>query len=402
MRGKTYKRCGCKDVDGTRLEGRCPQLRNSRHGSWYYIVDVPAAPGKTRRQRKRGGFATERAAEEALTAVIATLNAGSYTETNRLTVNDYLTEWLAAKANLRPSTRKSYQQHLDLYLAPRIGSVRLSALRGAHIERMMRDLREGDAGLGVATSRRVFATLRGALNKAVRQGLLATNPCANVELESEVEHRRDSIVWEPAQARSFLKYVADNRLFAMYQMVITCGLRRGEVIGVRWEDVDLDAGLMLIHRSIVQIGGRIVEGAPKTKRSKRVVPLDRDTIAALRIHRRRQAEEQLAAGEAWANQTGRVFTRDDGALMSPEAVSRNFKTLSAAAGVPVIRFHDLRHTSASLALAGGVPMRVVSDRLGHSTIAITSDLYTKVYDDVAKEAAERIAGMLRGDDAESG
>jgi integrase len=402
MRGKTYKRCGCKDVDGTRLEGRCPQIRNSRHGSWYYIVDVPAAPGKTRRQRKRGGFATERAAEEALTAVIATLNAGSYTETNRLTVNDYLTEWLAAKANLRPSTRKSYQQHLDLYLAPRIGGVRLSALRGAHIERMMRDLREGEAALGVATSRRVFATLRGALNKAVRQGILATNPCANVELESEVEHRRASIVWEPAQARSFLKYVADNRLFAMYQMVITSGLRRGEVIGVRWEDIDLDAGLMLIHRSVVQIGGRIVEGAPKTKRSKRVVPLDRDTIAALRAHRRRQAEEQLAAGEAWVNQTGRVFTRGDGALMSPEAVSRNFRTLSAAAGVPVIRFHDLRHTSASLALAGGVPMRVVSDRLGHSTIAITSDLYTKVYDDVAKEAAERIASMLRGGDAESG
>jgi integrase len=183
----------------------------------------------------------------------------------------------------------------------------------------------------------------------------------------------------------------------MYQVVITCGLRRGEVIGVRWEDIDLDAGLMLIHRSIVQIGGQIHEGAPKTKRSKRVVPLDTDTIAALRIHRRRQAEEQLAAGSGWVNTAGRVFTRSDGAALIPEGVSRNFRTLSAAAGVPVIRFHDLRHTSASLALAGGVPMRVVSDRLGHSTIAITSDLYTKVYDDVARDAAERIAKMLRAE-----
>lgn len=397
MRGTTYKRCGCTDASGRRLGAQCPQLRNGRHGSWYYVVEVPASPGGKRRQQRRGGFANEQDAAEALAAVVARISSGTYNEAARLTVSDYLSEWLEAKANLRPSTRKSYRQHIDLYIGPQIGAHRLSALRGAHIERMMRDLREGEASLGVATSRRVFATLRGALNKAVRQGVLATNPCANVELESEVEHRRPSTVWQPAQARAFLKHVASDRLFAMYQVVITCGLRRGEVIAVRWEDVDLEAGLMLIHRSTVQIGGKIHEGAPKTKRSRRIVPLDSDTIAALRAHRRRQAKEQLAAGANWANSEGRVFTRSDGTALVPEAVSRNFRALSAAADVPVIRFHDLRHTSASLALAGGVPMRVVSDRLGHSTIAITSDLYTKVYDEVAKDAAERIAKMLRAD-----
>lgn len=397
MRGTTYKRCSCTDASGRRLGAQCPQLRNGRHGSWYYVVEVPASPGGRRRQQRRGGFANEQDAAEALAVVVARISSGTYNETARLTVSDYLTEWLEAKANLRASTRKSYRQHIDLYIGPQIGAHRLSVLRGAHIERMMRDLREGEAGLGVATSRRVFATLRGALNKAVRQGVLATNPCANVELESEVEHRRPSMVWQPAQARAFLKHVAADRLFAMYQVVITCGLRRGEVIAVRWEDVDLEAGLMLIHRSTVQIGGKIYEGAPKTKRSRRIVPLDSDTVAALRAHRRRQAKEQLAAGAEWANSESRVFTRSDGAALVPEAVSRNFRALSAAAEVPVIRFHDLRHTSASLALAGGVPMRVVSDRLGHSTIAITSDLYTKVYDEVAKDAAERIAKMLRAD-----
>lgn len=397
MRGTTYKRCGCTDDAGRRLGAQCPQLRNGRHGTWYYLVEVPATAGGKRQQQRRGGFSSEQDAAEPLAAVVARIGAGTYNETARLTVSEYLTEWLDAKANLRPSTRKSYKQHLDLYIGPRIGAHRLSALRGAHIERMMRELREGDASLGVATSRRVFATLRGALNKAVRQGVLATNPCANVELESEVEHRRPALVWQPAQARRFLAHVAEDRLSAMYQVVITCGLRRGEVIAVRWEDIDLEAGLMLIHRSTVQIGGRIYEGAPKTKRSKRIVPLDSDTVAALRAHRRRQAKEQLVAGADWANGEGRVFTRSDGAALIPEAVSRNFRTLSAAADVPVIRFHDLRHTSASLALAGGVPMRVVSDRLGHSTIAITSDLYTKVYDEVAKDAAERIAKMLRAD-----
>jgi integrase len=402
MRGTTYKRCGCQDSGGRRLGAECPQLRNGRHGTWYYVVEVPASPGGKRRQQRRGGFTNEHDAAQALAIVVSRIRSGAYNETARLTVSEYLAEWLEAKANLRPSTRKSYQQHLDLYIGPRIGAHRLSALRGAHIERMMRDLREGEAGLGVATSRRVFATLRGALNKAVRQGMLATNPCANVELESEVEHRHPSIVWQPAQARAFLAHAADDRLFAMYQLVITCGLRRGEVIAVRWEDIDLDAGLMLIHRSTVQIGGRIYEGAPKTKRSRRIVPLDSDTIAALRAHRRLHAEEQLAAGAAWANTEGRVFTRVDGAALIPESVSRNFRTMSGAAAVPVIRFHDLRHTSASLALAGGVPMRVVSDRLGHSTIAITSDLYTKVYDEVAKDAAERIAKMLRAESHSSG
>jgi integrase len=394
MRGSTYKRCACKDAAGRRLGARCPQLRSSRHGSWYFVAELPADARGRRRQLRRGGFASEREARSALDRVITQAQSSRFVETLSLTVGEYLREWLAAKGNLRPSTRRSYRQHIDLHLIPHIGEVRLTSLRGTHVEHLLQELRGGENPMGVATSRRVFATLRVALNKAMRQGLIASNPCALVELESETDHRTPATVWTPAEVRQFLDAAREQRLYAMYVVVITCGLRRGEVIGLRWDDVDLDNALLVVHRSVIQLGGHVLEGSPKTKRSTRVVPLDAGTVKALQSHRRRQAQERLALDEEWGNLVSRVFTRRDGSGLVPEHVSRQFKALAARAGVPVIRFHDLRHTSASLALTGGVPMRVVSERLGHSTIAITSDLYTKVYDETARDAAERIARVI--------
>lgn len=401
MRGSTYKRCTCRGSDGKPLGRSCPQLRNSRHGSWYYVVELPADAKGQRRQQRRGGFPSEREAERALAQLSRKIESNRYVDATDLTVGDFLLAWLAGKGNLRPSTRRGYRRNIEKYLVPRIGQVKLSALHGAQIERALGELRD-DRGIGAATTRRVFATLRVALNKAVRQGLIVNNPCATVELESEVEHRKNASVWTPEQVRRFLKHVHHDRLHPLYLLVVTTGLRRGEVIALRWDDIDLDACLMLVQRSVVQIGGDIVEGAPKTKHSKRVVPIDANTVIALRAHRRRQAQERLTAGPAWQDQVGRVFTRTDGATLVPEFVSRTFKNQARDAGVPVIRFHDLRHTTATLALAGGVAMRVVSERLGHSTTAITSDLYTKVYDETAREAAEKIARLIASTDDDAG
>lgn len=225
----------------------------------------------------------------------------------------------------------------------------------------------------------------------MKKKLLAYNPALSVELPAtEASKAR---VWDAEQAGRFLDFVKDDRLYALYLLVVMAGLRRGEVVGLRWEDVQLDTGYLRIAQQVVEVAGNVYVGPPKTKAGERAVALDPDTVAVLRAHRAAQMRERLAWGEAWTD-TGLVFTREDGQMLQPAAVSIRFRAIATKAGVPVIRFHDLRHTCATLALAADVPMKVVSDRLGHSTMAITANLYTAVLPAVAREAALRIANVV--------
>ena len=174
---------------------------------------------------------------------------------------------------------------------------------------------------------------------------------------------------------------------------MTTGMRRGEVVGLRWQDVDLDGRCLFIVQQITEVRGRSVVGTPKTRRGARVVPLDDGTVGRLRAHHEVQALERAAWDAGW-HDSGLVFTREDGRSLRPEYVTRHFQKLADDAGLPVIRLHDLRHTNASIALAAGVDIKVVSDRLGHSTTAITADLYTHVNRNVGRAAANRIADIL--------
>lgn len=394
MKGSVYKRCTCEDPTTGRLLGRrCPRLKSSKHGTWTYVADLPPGNNGRRRQQRRGGFATEKAAQEALAAVTAQVTAGTYVDARRMTVGDHLDAWLRAKGALRPSTRANYSQHIERHIKPAVGHLRLADLRSSHIEAMLQAAREQERPIGPATARRIFATLRVALNKAVRQGLISVNPCSFVELETEEQHRRSGTVWLPEQVGAFLDAVSTHRLGVLFEVLVKAGLRRGEVIGLRWADLDLQEAVLEVAQSVVQVGGALHIGAPKTRKSIRRVPLDADTVKALRAHKRRQLEERLVAGSGWV-ETDRVFTKPDGSGLVPEYVSRTFRGLALKHGLPPIRLHDLRHTSASLALAAGVPMRVVSERLGHSTIGITQNLYTHVFDELSRDAADKIAGVI--------
>jgi integrase len=165
-------------------------------------------------------------------------------------------------------------------------------------------------------------------------------------------------VWDADKAGAFLDFVRDDRLYAMYLLVIMAGLRRGETIGLRWEDVHLDDGYLRIAQQIVEVGGQVYVGPPKTKAGVHPVALNAATVEALKAHRTAQRRERLAGGEAW-NDTGLVFTQEDGRMLMLAYVTMRFRALAKDAGQPVIRFHDLRHTCASLALAADVPMKVV-------------------------------------------
>jgi integrase len=202
-------------------------------------------------------------------------------------------------------------------------------------------------------------------------------------------------VWSAEQLRKFLAFVADDRLYAMWLMYATTGMRRGEVLGLRCRDVDHKHARIAVVQSLLIVEHKLAFSEPKTNKGRRSVALDPTTAAALCSHRAAQAQEQLRAGEMWTN-SGLVFTTELGGPIDPQRVTRIFGALSEAAGLPHIRLHDVRHSYASAALASGVPAKVVSERLGHANIAITLDTYSHVLPALQEDAAEKIAALILG------
>jgi integrase len=242
-----------------------------------------------------------------------------------------------------------------------------------------------------STVARFLAVLRSALGTAVKTRRLAHNPAQHIELP---EYRRPEIrPWSPAETGQFLDAVRGERLAALYELMLLEGLRRGEACGLRWADVDLAAGTVRVRHNRVEAAGRVVENAPKTRAGERHVELGTQSVQVLIAWQGRQAIEHVELGLAWTD-TGHVFTREDGLPLRPENVSREFKRLTAAAGLRPIRLHDLRHLSASLSIAAGVRPEVVSKRLGHSATRITTDLYGHLLEGVGRAASDAGAALI--------
>ena len=246
--------------------------------------------------------------------------------------------------------------------------------------------------LSPSTIRRIHGVLRSALNTGVKRRLIPYNPAEHIELAPENPKRPKP--WSPQQCQGFLQNIEQDRLANLYYLILITGMRRGEPVGLRWEDVDLDDACLSVEQQITDVNGRSMVSTPKSKRGARVIPIDDVTVAILRRQREMQDAERTAWGAVW-NDAALVFTREDGRPLRPEYATRHFRALAERAGLPVIRLHDLRHTNASMALDAGVALKVVSERLGHSQIAITADLYTHVSRRVGNAAAEKIAGVLR-------
>jgi integrase len=409
--GSVFRRCGCRDqVTGRLLGARCPKLSGVRHGTWYFSAELPSPAGGRRRVR-RGGFATRAAAVAALEALsrpAAAAAAGMRT-------GEWLERWLAARVSLRASTSRGYAAHVGGYLVPYLGGIPLAELSPADVQGMFTAIICGDAALGrpvsAATLRRIHATLRAALNAAVRAGLITSNPGRWPELPPAVRPRpqvwtpalaerweregwRPAVgVWTAAQTSQFLGQVRAHRLYALFHLVALRGLRRGEAAGLRWADLDLAAGTLTVTGQLQQLGGRLVAGPPKSDAGRRVVALDRTTIAALRAHQVRQQAERGAAGTGWT-ETGYVFTTRKGKPVGPDQLTRLFRRLVAGSGLPPVTLHGLRHGAATLALAAGTDLKIVQDQLGHSTIALTADTYTSVLPETARAAADSTAAVL--------
>ncbi|MFF7155282.1 tyrosine-type recombinase/integrase [Streptomyces sp. NPDC008139] len=265
---------------------------------------------------------------------------------------------------------------------------------------------------GPATQQAIRRTLRAALNSAIAQQLITFDPASHLELASgrrpkpllwtdeRVRRWRQTgevpgpvMVWTPQQFGVFLDAAQDDRLYALFHLVGFRGLRRGEAVGQDWSNVDLKAGLITPAKEIVVDGWDPYEAEPKTDGSANTIALDSLTIAALRAHRKRQKKDRKKWGTAW-NDTGKVFTREDGSWLHPETVSETFRRIHATTGLPPITFRDLRHVAATLTHAGGGDIHTVKEVLRHSTIALTSDTYTSLLPELDREVAEKAANLV--------
>jgi integrase len=285
------------------------------------------------------------------------------------------------------------------HIVPRLGNLPLQKLSAGAINSLYAHLAEhgrvhGEGALSASSVRRVHAVLHRACRDAVRWGRLTVNPVDAADPPKvSAEHSEKLPAWSGEQLGAFLRHVADDRLFALWRLLAMTGMRRGEALGLKWDDLDMETGTVTIRRSWIPVNGIPQMSEPKTKRGRRTIALDPVTFEALKAHAARQADEQADWEEAWVN-SNFVFTRENGEPLHPWKVSKTFRDHFKAAALPAIPLHGLRHSYATLALSSGVNPRIVSARLGHSTVALTLDVYSHVLPQQDRDAAEAIADLL--------
>ena len=388
-----------------------------RRHKFEWSVELPAGTGGKRRQFTGTADTADQASEQRAKVIAAHRTGTLPSDDSRRneTVGEFLDRWLRVKVEsceLRPSTARSYGGHITRHLVPHLGEIRLRDLRRDHIERMFTAIRKATANdprpVGPTTERRILATLSSAIRDAVRAGELSTDHTAYVRLR-KVDRPRVK-PWKSDQYWAFVTRLeaepadsAGGRLLPVVQVVAGTGLRLGEVLGLRWSDVDLTGGYLVVQQAAHQVGAVVSYGPPKTASGDgREVPLTGWVPDVLRAWRKQQMGERLAFGPDYT-ETGLVFTHEDGAALQPQSVSKSFHRLVTSVRVPfeplpVTRFHDLRHLTATMLLQAGVPLVVVSKLIGHSSIGITADTYghIRVDDGVRDAVGAAMAAFGRG------
>lgn len=376
---------------------------HKRGSTWGYVVDVGRDPatGK-RKQRTKGGFRTRAAAEDALTEVLNEIRSGTVVAPSSVTLEEYLTEWLTTvRPQLRETTWASYGVAVQR-ICWGLGARKLQALTAVEVERFYARLvnEGGPAGrpLAAKTVRNTHIVLHRALADAERLRLAMRN-VAHLARPPAVPHV-ERATWTADELAAFLEHVSGDRLFAAYVLLATTGMRRGEVFGLRWRDVDLSARRASITQTVTTVNDKLVLGPTKTNRSRRTISLDPTTVDVLHAHRVVQDQERATAGQAWDPSYDLVLCDGTGRPEHPDRFSRQFQRYVKATDLPPLRGpHNLRHTWATLALRAGVHPKVVSDRLGHATIAVTIDTYSHVAPSLDAAAADTVAADIFGSSA---
>ena len=368
-------------------------IRKRKDGRWEgrYVVGHDPVTGKMISRNVLGK--TQAEVKEKLRAAIENSKRLDYTQTGKYTVGQWMNEWFEAyaKVKVRPSSHQTYKGYIENHIKPNIGDIPIEKLTSLQLQKFYRLLlTEGRVpriksekqpkGLSAKTVRNINQVISSAMDMAVRHKLILTNPTEGCELP-KVEHREMKTL--PAeQLGAFLREAKESGVYELYYMDLATGLRRGELLGLKWEDIDLQNGIIHVRRQVARVDGEVKEMPLKTKNSYRNISISSDAVAMLTEMEAHRSSDY-------------VFPSSTGGPISPDSVNNMLHRVLKRAGLPSIRFHDLRHTFATLALQNGVDIKTVSGMLGHFSAGFTLDTYAHVTTSAQKEAAKTMGNVLK-------
>jgi integrase len=360
-------------------------IRQRADGRWEGQLSLPGG------KRKSVYGKTKKEARDALRAALKKLDEGIDRGAPAQTLGEFLERWLAdtVRPRLAPKTHKTYRELMRCHVIPSLGKTRLDRLTAPQVAALLRE--KGDEGLSPTTVNHIRSVLRNALNRALKWNLIVRNPV--VLTDPPRQERRRVVPLAPGEARAALDAARGHRLEALFTVALFLGLRQGEILGLRWTDVDLDAGTLAVTQALQRVDGALILKAPKTEKSRRRLTLPATVVAALRAHRDRQTFERQAYGEHW-KESGLVFTTTIGTPIDPRNALRSWQKLLVGAGLPRRTFHVTRHTAVSMFISEGVPLKVIQEILGHSVLSTTADVYGHLYPQAFTEAAEAMERAL--------
>lgn len=368
-----------------------------RGDRWAGSVELPRDPVTGKRKRKWASGKTKREVEDKLTEIAHSLLTGTYTDGSSITVKEYLQNWLHTycEPNLAPTTLESYKMIIDKHIIPSLGEIQLQKLQSFNIQnyvaaKLKYGRLDGKGGLSGKSVTYHIRILSEALKHAKKMRYIMQNPCNDIEMPKTKKYTAK--VYDAKQLAELFKAAADNDIEIAIILGALAGLRRGEVLGLKWDTVNFEKGTITISETVVRVLNTYTKD-PKSDTSQRNIAAPDALIKALRAQRKKQLELKLMLGQAYQD-NNLVCCRADGSPITPSAFSHRYKALLTNSNLPYIRFHDLRHSYATLLLKGNVPAKVASALLGHSSVGITLDLYSHVLDEMKEEAAEKIGKLF--------
>jgi integrase len=370
----------------TRYDG----VYRSGRTTFKYVLDLDPDPSGKRRQESRGGYRSAEDAHKARTARLAELHRGVNTDPSKQLVSEYLESWVTVRAHrVRPSTVRQYRTNIATRIVPHIGSHPLPKLAPSHLRAWHAVLSKTHSPASV---RQAHVILSMALNDAVDDGALPRNVARLVTPPQPEDADKRALTLEEVAA--FLAVADQDDWSPLWRVALLTGLRRGELLALRWSDLDLDGGFLTVRNTVTtDAHGHIMIGPAKSKASQATIELDGSCVEALKRQRKRVAELHLAA-RYWTDDF--VFPRTDGTPLAPSSVLERLRALCVTAGIPPITFHELRHTCASLLYSQGADVKLIQSRLRHARLSVTLETYTHLAAGQQRDAAERILKALDG------